>query len=88
MGKPWTAGILTTEALQKVKSRAAFELECPPDKLEAVPLSTSDYGGFGRVTQMGITGCNRKAVYVRLMPYVSPYPGDEWVINAQGGKAQ
>lgn len=72
------------QARQRVMLRASFEFSCPPDKLTVQEL-TSDAAG---PIYLGVSGCNRRAVYVRLetgagslylndtVPLNDPRPGD------------
>jgi hypothetical protein len=50
------------QAKQRVMLRASFEFSCPPDKLGVQELSSDEAGPV----YLGVTGCNRRAVYVRL----------------------
>ena len=54
-----------------VRTRAAFDLSCPQDKLQVTPLSNE---AMDRATY-GVTGCGKKASYV----YV---PGAGAVLNS------
>jgi hypothetical protein len=56
---------VTAESSFKEKglSRAAFDLGCPAEKIELNVLVRND--GLGCAgSQMGVTGCGKKAVYV------------------------
>jgi hypothetical protein len=50
------------QARQRVLLRAAFEFACPPDKLQVQELSSDEAGPM----YLGVSGCARRAVYVRL----------------------
>ncbi len=50
------------QAKQRVLLRASFEFACPPDKLGVQELSSDEAGPV----YLGVAGCNRRAVYVRL----------------------
>ncbi|MFZ5445573.1 MAG: hypothetical protein ACOZQL_36615 [Myxococcota bacterium] len=50
------------QARQRVLLRASFEFGCPPDKLQVQELSSDEAGPV----YLGVTGCSRRAVYVRL----------------------
>lgn len=50
------------QAKQRVLLRASFEFACPPDKLAVQELASD---GAGPV-YLGVGGCGRRAVYVRL----------------------
>lgn len=50
------------QAQQRVLLRASFEFACPPDKLGVQALSSDESGPV----YLGVSGCNRRAVYVRL----------------------
>lgn len=50
------------QAKQRVLLRASFEFACPPDKLGVQELSSDEAGPI----YLGVSGCNRRAVYVRL----------------------
>ena len=48
---------------EKALKRAAFELGCPADQLTMTVLERND--GLGCAgSQMGVSGCGKKAVYV------------------------
>ncbi|MCC6333248.1 MAG: hypothetical protein IT380_04560 [Myxococcales bacterium] len=49
-------------ARQRVLLRASFELACSPDKLQVQELATDEVGPV----YLGVSGCARRAVYVRL----------------------
>jgi hypothetical protein len=50
------------QAKQRVMLRASFEFSCPPDKLGVQELASDEAGPV----YLGVSGCNRRAVYVRL----------------------
>lgn len=50
------------QAKQRVLLRASFEFACPPDKLQVQELASDEAGPI----YVGVSGCNRRAVYVRL----------------------
>lgn len=50
------------QAKQRVLLRASFEFACPPDKLAVQELASDEAGPV----YVGVSGCNRRAVYVRL----------------------
>lgn len=50
------------QAKQRVLLRASFEFACPPDKLSVQELATDEAGPV----YLGVAGCSRRAVYVRL----------------------
>jgi|GEM_PF-6207740 hypothetical protein len=50
------------QAKQRVLLRASFEFSCPPDKLGVQELSSDEAGPV----YLGVSGCSRRAVYVRL----------------------
>ena len=48
---------------EKALNRAAFDLSCPVNQLQTVVLTRND--GLGCAgSQMGVTGCGKKATYV------------------------
>ena len=49
-------------AMKTVTSRASFDLSCPQDELELTVLATS--GARKLASQIGVTGCGNKVVYV------------------------
>jgi len=61
-------------AMKTVTSRASFDLSCPQDELELTVLATS--GARRLATQIGVTGCGNKAVYV----YFSST--DSWIADS------
>ncbi len=50
------------QAKQRVLLRASFEFACPPDKLAVQELASDEAGPV----YLGVAGCSRRAVYVRL----------------------
>ncbi len=50
------------QARQRVLLRASFEFSCPPDRLAVQELASDEAGPV----YLGVTGCRRRAVYVRL----------------------
>jgi hypothetical protein len=71
---------MTESAFRTVRGRASFELECPADKLELVVLGTNPVKWMpDRATQIGVTGCGRRGVYVP--------GGNGWVLNSASTKA-
>jgi len=50
------------QARERVLLRASFEFACPPDKLKVQELSSDASGPV----YVGVSGCSRRAVYVRL----------------------
>ncbi len=70
------------EAFAQVKTRAAFDLDCPKEKLVVVVLGVLKVdGGPDRANQIGVSGCDRKAVYVNAERY-----SHKWVMNTDSGK--
>lgn len=63
-----------TPNLATLKTRAAFDLNCPQKDLELVKLSAEVYG---------VTGCSRRASYVN-----SPSSYDEWLMNSDSSKEE
>ena len=59
---------------REIISRASFELSCAPDKLTLQVLA--DMQGANVASQVGVTGCDRKVVYVK------PYGSGTWVMNS------
>ncbi len=54
-------GCYTDRAMSSVRSRAAFDLGCPAEKLEVAKLTGSAVGpGLGTY---GVEGCGKKATY-------------------------
>ena len=72
------------EAFSQVKTRGAFDLDCPKEKLVLVVLGVIKViGEPDKVDQIGVSGCERKAVYVNTQPY-----GHKWVMNSDGGSKE
>lgn len=70
------------EAFAQVKTRASFDLDCPKEKLVLGVLGVLKViGEPDKVDQIGVSGCERKAVYVNTEPY-----GHKWVMNSDSGK--
>jgi hypothetical protein len=61
-------------AMKTVTSRASFDLSCPQDELELTVLATS--GARKLASQIGVTGCGSKLVYV----YFSST--DSWIADS------
>lgn len=51
-----------SQAKERVLLRASFEFACPPDKLQVQELASDEAGPV----YVGVSGCGRRAVYVRL----------------------
>ena len=64
------------------RTRAAFDLECPADKLELVPLGTAPVEDW-LVVSYGVRGCGRQATYVLVPPTRFGVP----ILNAIDGHA-
>ena len=47
---------------QRALPRASFELNCSKERIEVVEVSPQETGWVG--SQVGVTGCGRRAVYV------------------------
>ena len=62
LGSACVTPISFDQAKQRVMLRASFEFSCPPDKLGVQELASDEAGPI----YLGVTGCNRRAVYVRL----------------------
>ena len=62
LGSGCVTPITFDQAKQRVLLRASFEFACPPDKLGVQELSSDEAGPV----YLGVSGCNRRAVYVRL----------------------
>ncbi len=56
--------------------RAAFELQCPRDQLQLVGLNADLDRYIGPGNQVGVSGCNKRAVYV-----LTQTAG--WVLNSE-----
>ncbi len=63
-------------ARERVTSRAAFEINCPAEKLSLTLLATYGREGNGYPTQIGVDGCERRVVYVNV--------NGQWVLNSTG----
>lgn len=63
------------ESKQEVLRRASFDLSCPPEQMTIQILAGSG-GSVEAPRQYGVTGCDRKAVYVRV-------PNVGWVLDAE-----
>lgn len=62
LGTACVTPVTFDQARQRVLLRASFEFSCPPDKIGVQELA-SDEGG---PLYLGVSGCARRAVYVRL----------------------
>lgn len=63
-----------TPNLDTLRTRAAFDLNCPKKDLELVKLSSEVYG---------VTGCERRASYMN-----SPSSYNEWIMNSDSTKEE
>lgn len=61
-------------AARAVTTRASFDLACPAEQIELTLLEKHRQWP----TQVNAAGCDRSAVYVRLMPYKT----NTWVMNS------
>jgi hypothetical protein len=59
----------------EIRGRASFEMKCPAERLELVPISVSNGEVYGIAQQIGVSGCERRSVYVKLR-------GGGWVLNS------
>ncbi len=60
-------------AFEDIRSRASFEMDCPGAQLQFTVLFLAYGTSFPE--QIGASGCNKKAVYVRIP--------SGWVMNTQ-----
>jgi hypothetical protein len=58
-----------------IRARAAFEMKCAAEHLELVPIAVSNGEVYGIAQQIGVSGCDRRSVYVKLR-------GGGWVLNS------
>ncbi len=56
---------------EKVRALAAFQLNCPPDKVQLTVLNQF----YGHPTQVGAAGCERRLVYAQHSPNWISMPG-------------
>lgn len=56
--------------VDSLRTRAAFDLECPETEIQTQQLSTEVYG---------VTGCGKRATYVN-----GPRNWDDWILNSDG----
>ncbi len=67
-------------ASKGVRSRAAFETNCPPETLTIIPIGDGPF-----VKQVGVTACNgMRLIYMRA----SEAAGGEWMLNSQSYDAK
>jgi hypothetical protein len=71
------------QAKQRVLLRASFEFACPPDKLQVQELSSDEAGPV----YLGVSGCSRRAVYVRLSTGAGSLYLNDTVPNASDAAA-
>ena len=55
--------------------RAAFELQCPPEQVELTGLGTPLDSKAKRGSQVGVSGCGRRLVYVFM-------ERSGWILNS------
>ena len=65
----------TERAFAEIKTRAAFELECPKEQLKLTVLREK----HGSALHVGVMGCDRRGVYVRS--YDRSTNSFEWLMN-------
>jgi hypothetical protein len=65
-----------TPAERDIRQRASFELACPPEQLQIIPVITSEWGLDHQqiATQIGVAGCGHRLVYVQTQ--------SGWVLNS------
>jgi hypothetical protein len=51
-------------AFPRLKNRATFDLDCPPEQLTIVTLNVISSPAGNYPSEVGVRGCGRKAVYV------------------------
>ena len=61
-------------AMNTITSRASFDLSCPEDELELKVLATE--GARKLASQIGVTGCGKKAVYIYFAS------SDTWIADS------
>jgi hypothetical protein len=61
-------------AMKTITSRASFDLTCPEDELELKVLATE--GARKLASQIGVTGCGKKAVYIYFAS------SDTWIADS------
>lgn len=61
------------EAFELVRSRAAFDLDCPRDELQLTALAVVEALGSDYAKQIGVEGCGQRAAYVKV--------DGGWVLN-------
>jgi hypothetical protein len=62
-----------TPNMQTLRTRAAFDLDCPETQLATTKLSPEVYG---------VSGCGKRATYVN-----SPRSWDDWYMNSEKAPA-
>lgn len=62
LGSACVTPVSFDHAKQRVLLRASFEFACPPDKIAVQELASDEAGPI----YLGVSGCSRRAVYVRL----------------------
>ena len=69
----------TEKAFEEIRTRASFEFECPKDQLKLTVLKVNEVldigSSYDRAQHVGVSGCEKKAVYVRNI-YT-----EEWIMN-------
>jgi len=66
----WTPARISAAFSHVVLERAAFELECPAERLVVTPLGDGAPAAFFTEDRtVGVSGCDRKAVYVARCSY-------------------
>jgi hypothetical protein len=63
------------EDSRTIRARAAFEMKCPAERLELVPIAVTNGEVYGVAKQIGVSGCDRRTVYVQVR-------GGDWVLNS------
>jgi hypothetical protein len=62
-------GCVTSQGMQdNVRRRAAFDLDCPQDKIQVVEIESPARTAVGALGSWGARGCGRQATYVQDKP--------------------
>ena len=64
----------------RLRSRAAFDMECPPEELAFQVLAARTQVTRPYATQVGVIGCGQRRVYV--------YAEGTWVLNSEPAAGQ
>ena len=71
----------TEEAFDELRRRAAFDMNCSPDRLNFTVLAVHDDAGPDMPKQIGVRGCGKQATYTK--EYIDDFESG-WKLDMAG----